>query len=299
MKTQIYIFSIVLALIYSCSSNKSETDATGVFEATEIIVSAEASGKLLSFTINEGDEVKIGQPLGQIDSSQLYLNKLTVEANRLALLSSRPNVQSQLDPIESEIASAEYEKKRIEKLLAGDVATQKQLDDINTKIQVLKDNLKAKKTALNIQSEAIDSQSEALEAQIDVINDQLERSIITSPIEGTVLVKYAEQGELTGVGKPLFQVADLRRMILRAYVTGEQLPQLKIGQKIIVLAEIGKDGNREYEGEITWISGKAEFTPKTIQTQDERANLVYAVKIAVPNDGNLKIGMYAGIIIPK
>jgi HlyD family secretion protein len=299
MKTQIYIFSIVLALIYSCSSNKSETDATGVFEATEIIVSAEASGKLLSFTINEGDEVKIGQPLGQIDSSQLYLNKLTVEANRLALLSSRPNVQSQLDPIESEIASAEYEKKRIEKLLAGDVATQKQLDDINTKIQVLKDNLKAKKTALNIQTEAIDSQSEALEAQIDVINDQLERSIITSPIEGTVLVKYAEQGELTGVGKPLFQVADLRRMILRAYVTGDQLPQLKIGQKIIVLAEIGKDGNREYEGEITWISGKAEFTPKTIQTQDERANLVYAVKIAVPNDGNLKIGMYAGIIIPK
>ena len=299
MKTQIYILSIILVLAYSCESNKNETDATGVFEATEIIVSAESSGKLLTFTVEEGNEVKQGQTLGQIDSSQLYLNKLTVEANRLALLSSRPNVQSQLDPIESEIASAEYEKKRIEKLLAGDAATQKQLDDINTKIKVLKDNLKAKKIALKIQTEAIDSQSEAMNAQVDVINDQLARSTITSPIDGTVLVKYAEQGELTGVGKPLFQVADLQRMILRAYVTGNQLPQLQIGQKIKVLAEIGEDGNREYEGEITWISGKAEFTPKTIQTQDERANLVYAVKIAVLNDGNLKIGMYAGIVIPK
>jgi len=299
MKTQVYILSIILVLVYSCKSNKNETDATGVFESTEIIVSAEASGKLLSFTIEEGDEVKQGQTVGQIDSSQLYLNKLTVEANRLALLSSRPNVQSQLDALESEIANAEFEKKRIEKLLAGDAATQKQLDDINSGIQVLKDNLKAKKIALNIQTEAIDSQSEAMNAQIDVINDQLSRSTITSPIDGTILVKYAEQGELAATGKPLFQVADLKRMILRAYVTGNQLPQLKIGQKIKVLAEIGEEGSREYEGEITWISSKSEFTPKTIQTQDERANLVYAVKIAVANDGNLKIGMYAGIIIPK
>lgn len=299
MKTQIYIFSIVLVLIYSCSSDKTKTDATGVFEATEIIVSAESQGKILSFTIQEGDEVKQAQPLGQIDSTQLYLNKLQVQANQLALLSNRPDVQSQLNALESEIASTEVEKKRIEKLLAGDAATQKQLDDINTKIQVLKDNLEAKKIALTIQTEAIDAQSEAMEAQIDLINDQLKRSTITCPINGTVLVKYAEQGELTGIGKPLFQVADLERMILRAYVTGNQLPLLKIGKKIKVLAEIGKDGESEYEGEITWISGKSEFTPKTIQTQDERANLVYAVKIAVPNDGNLKIGMYAGIIIPN
>jgi len=299
MKTQIYILSIILVLVYSCNSNKTETDATGVFEATEIIVSAESSGKILSFTIHEGDEVKKGQPLGQIDSTQLYLNKMQVEANQLALLSSRPDIQTQLDAIQTEIATAEYEKKRIEKLLAGDVATQKQLDDINAKIKVLKDNLKAKKTTLEISTQAIDAQSEAMEAQIDVINDQLERSTITSPIDGAVLVKYAEQGELAGTGKPLFQVADLDRMILRAYVTGNQLPLLQIGQKIKVLAEIGEDGNREYEGEITWISSKSEFTPKTIQTQDERANLVYAVKIAVPNDGNLKIGMYAGIVISK
>jgi HlyD family secretion protein len=299
MKTQIYILSIVLVLFSACNSHKVETDATGVFETTEVIVSAEASGKILSFTIHEGDEVKKGQVLGQIDSTQLHLNKLQVEANRMAVLSSRPDVQSQLDALQSELANSEFEKKRLEKLLAGDAATQKQLDDMNSRIQVLKDNLKAKKTSLDISTEAIDAQSEALEAQIDVINDQLNKCTITSPIDGTVLVKYAEQGELAGVGKPLFQVADLNRMILRAYVTGDQLPQLQIGQKLKVLAEIGESGSREYEGQVTWISGKSEFTPKTIQTQDERANLVYAVKIAVPNDSYLKIGMYAGIIIPK
>lgn len=299
MKTLKYIIPILFIALYSCSSDVNETDASGVFEATEIIVSAESSGKLLSFTIQEGDDIKKGQSLGQIDSTQLYLNKLQVEANQLALLSNRPDIQSQLYAIETEIDKAEFERKRIKKLLAGDVATQKQLDDVNAQIKVLRANYNAKKTALNISTEAINAQSEAMEAQIDLINDQLERATITSPINGTVLVKYAEQGELTGIGKPLFQVADLERMILRAYVTGNQLPMLKIGQKIKVLAEIGKDGNHEYEGEITWISSKSEFTPKTIQTQDERANLVYAVKIAVPNDGNLKIGMYAGIIIPK
>jgi len=299
MKALSYILPMILVLFYSCSSNQTETNATGVFEATEIIVSAESSGKILSFTIHEGDEVKKGQMLGQIDSTQLYLNKLQVEANQMAILSSRPDIQSQLDAIRTEIEKAEFEKKRIEKLLEGDVATQKQLDDIIAQIEVLRANLKAKKTALKIQTEAIDAQSEALEAQVDVINDQLDRSTITSPIDGTILVKYAEEGELTAMGKPLFQVADLDRMILRAYVTGDQLPMLQIGKKVRVLAEVGEEGSLEYKGEITWISDKSEFTPKTIQTQDERANLVYAVKIAVPNDGNLKIGMYAGIVIPE
>lgn len=299
MKALNYIIPFFLILLYSCSSDEKGTDATGVFEATEIIVSAESSGKLLSFTIQEGDDLKQGQSLGQIDSTQLYLNKLQVEANQLALLSSMPDVQSQLNAIESEIDKAEFEKKRIEKLLAADVATQKQLDDINAQIEILKANLKAKKKGLNINTRAIIAQSEAMEAQINLINDQLKRSTISSPIDGTVLVKYAEEGELTAMGKPLFQVANLERMILRAYVTGDQLPLIQIGKIIKVLAEIGTDGNQEYEGQVTWISGKSEFTPKTIQTQDERANLVYAIKIAVPNDGNLKIGMYAGIIIPK
>jgi len=299
MKTLKYTIPFILVAFYSCSSNNSKSTATGVFETTEIIVSAESSGKILSFIIHEGDEVKKGIPLGQIDSTQLYLNKLQIEANQIALLSSRPDIQTQLDAIRTEIANAEYEKKRIERLLAGDVATQKQLDDINAHIKVLRDNLKAKKTSLEISTQAIDAQSEAMEAQIDVINDQLERSTISSPIDGTVLVKYAEEGELTGTGKPLFQVADLKRMILRAYVTGDLLPKIQVGQPIKVLAEFGEEEKKEYQGNVTWISSKSEFTPKTVQTQDERANLVYAVKIAVPNDGFLKIGMYGEIIISE
>jgi len=299
MKTIKYLLPILLVALFSCSSDESGTDATGVFEATEIIVSAETSGKLLSFPIQEGDELKKGQPLGQIDSTQLYLNKFQVVANQMALLSSRPDVQSQLDAIEREIEKAEFEKKRIEKLLEGDAATQKQLDDINAQLEVLRANLIAKKTALNISTQAIDAQSEAMGAQIDLINDQLERSKILSPIDGTVLVKYAEEGELAAMGKPLFKVADLNRMILRAYITADQLPKIQTGLAVKVLAEFGRDENREYDGKITWISSKSEFTPKTIQTQDERANLVYAVKVAVPNDGFLKIGMYGGIKISE
>ncbi len=299
MKTLRYIIPILIVSLFSCSTNENETDATGVFEATEVIVSAESSGKLLSFPIQEGDVLLKNQALGQIDSTQLYLNKLQVEANQIALLSSRPDIQSQLDALDREIEKAEFEKKRIEKLLKGDVATQKQLDDINAQIDVLQANRKAKKTGLNISTKAIDAQSLALEAQVDLINDQLKRSKILSPIDGTVLVKYAEEGELAAMGKPLFKVADMKRMILRAYVTADQLPEIKTGKIVKVLAEFGKDGNREYEGKIIWISSKSEFTPKTIQTQDERANLVYAVKIAVENDGDLKIGMYGGIKIPK
>lgn len=299
MKTLKYIIPILLVTLFSCSSDENGTDATGVFEATEIIVSAESSGKLLSFSIQEGDELQKKQPLGQIDSTQLYLNKLQVEANQMALLSSRPDVQSQLYAIEREIEKAEFEKRRIQKLLEGDVATQKQLDDINAQIEVLRANYKAKRTALNISTQAIDAQSEAMGAQIDLINDQLERSKILSPIDGTILVKYAEQGELTAMGKPLFKVADLNRMILRAYVTADQLTKIQTGQLVKVLAEFGKAENREYDGKISWISSKSEFTPKTIQTQDERANLVYAVKISVPNDGYLKIGMYGGIKISE
>jgi len=299
MKTLKYIIPILLITLFSCSTNENGTDATGVFEATEVIVSAEASGKLLSFPIQEGDVLLKNQALGQIDSTQMYLNKLQVEANQIALLSSRPDVQSQLDALDREIEKAAFEKKRIEKLLKGDVATQKQLDDIDAQIEVLQANRKAKKIGLNISTRAIDAQSMALEAQVDLINDQLKRSKILSPIDGTVLVKYAEEGELAAMGKPLFKVADMNRMILRAYVTADQLPEINTGKTVKVLAEFGKNGNREYEGKITWISSKSEFTPKTIQTQDERANLVYAVKIAVPNDGYLKIGMYGGIIITK
>lgn len=300
MKAIKYILPVLFVLFYSCKSDDIQKDATGVFEATEIIVSAESSGKLLSFTIKEGDELKKGQSSGQIDSTQLYLNKLQVEASKAALLSSRPNIQSQLNATEREIEKLEFEKKRIEKLLEGDVATQKQLDDINAQLDVAKAHLKAQKTGLKINTEAIDAQSYALDAQIDQINDQLSRSSIISPIDGTVLVKYAEEGELTGMGKPLFKMANLNSMVLQAYLTSDQLVKIKLGQKVKVLAEFGEEENREYEGTISWISSKAEFTPKTIQTQDERANLVYAIKVEVPNsDDMLKIGMYGGILFSE
>lgn len=285
----------IAALFYSCGSDHSGIDASGVFEATEIIVSSEATGKLLSFTISEGDPLNSGQIAGQIDSSQLHLNKLQVIANQKALLSNRPDMKSQLNAIQEEIDKAEFEKKRIEKLLKGDVATQKQLDDINAQLAILKANYDAKKRSLAIATTSIDAQSSALDVQIDLINDQINRSSIQSPIEGNVLVKYAEEGEFTSMGKPLFKIADLDKMILVAYVTSDQLAKINLGQSVKVLAEYGEEGNKEYTGEVIWISGKSEFTPKTIQTQDERANLVYAVKISVENDGFLKIGMYGGI----
>ena len=295
MKSIKYILPLLLIALYSCNSKDNEKDASGVFEATEIIVSAESSGKLLSFKVEEGNELAKNQIIGQIDSTTLHLNKLQVHANQIALLSGRPDIKSQLGTIEREIDKLEFEKKRVERLLKGDVATQKQLDDINAQLEVLKASLSAKRTALDISTQAIDAQSYAMDVQIQQIEDQIDRSKIKSPIKGTVLVKYAEEGELAAMGKPLFKVANLDQMILKAYVTSDQLSKIQIGNTVKVFAEYGKDGNKEYEGKISWISSKSEFTPKTIQTQNERANLVYAVKIIVRNNGFLKIGMYGGI----
>jgi HlyD family secretion protein len=298
MKTLVKITSYtLLVILLSCNSGDNVNEASGVFEATEIIVSAETSGNLLSFSIEEGDDISKGQIVGQIDSTQLHLQKLQVMANQKAVLSNQPNIKSQLLAIQKEIESAEIDKARIENLLKGDVATQKQLDDINARLAVLYANLDAKKRSLSISTEAIDAQSAAMDVQIISIEDQLAKSTIKSPLEGTVLVKYAEESELTGTGKPLFKIADLSNMILVAYLTSDQLSNISIGQKVKVYAEYGEEGNKEYDGTITWISSKSEFTPKTVQTQNERANLVYAVKISVPNDGFIKIGMYGGIRI--
>lgn len=298
MKTIVKSTAYIVALmLFSCNSGENENIASGVFEATEIIVSAEASGSLLSFPIEEGVELRKDQVVGQIDSTQLNLQKQQVIANQKAVVSSRPDMKSQLLTIQKEIDSAENDKKRIEKLLEGDAATQKQLDDINARLAILYANLDAKKRSLRIAIEAIDAQSNAMDVQITGINDQLRKSTIKSPIDGLVLLKYAEESELTSMGKPLFKIADLSTMTLVAYLTSDQLSKLSIGEKVSVFAEYGKEGNKDYEGTVSWISSKAEFTPKTVQTQDERANLVYAVKISVANDGFIKIGMYGGIRI--
>jgi len=279
----------------ACSDKDSLKDATGVFEATEIIVAAEANGKLLRFDAQEGKQLKKDEILGQIDTVQLSLQKMQFRANQLSIEAGKPDVPSQVNATEREIEKLEFEKKRTQKLVEGDVATQKQLDDIESQLLVLQARLRAQKKSMGSSIQAIDAQKNAIDVQVDQLNDQISRCQIKSPIDGSILVKYTEQGEFVNLGKPLFKVANMENMVLRAYVTADQLKDIQINQKVKVLAEFGADETKEYEGEITWISDKSEFTPKTIQTQDERANLVYAIKVSVKNNGYLKIGMYGGI----
>ncbi len=294
MKIYNSLLAVFLIILSSCGEEERLTDASGVFEATEIIVSAEANGKILAFDIQEGDNLKKDQIVGLVDSTQLHFNKLQLAATKITVQSNRPDIRVQIEATEREIARQEHEKKRIEKLLAGDVATQKQMDDINAQILILKARMKSQKSSLSKSVNAVDAQGKTIDVQIAQIEDLIEKCKIKSPIDGTVLVKYAEQGEMAGTGKALFKIADVDNMFLHAYVTADQLARIKVGQEVKVLAEFGETENREYKGKITWISSKSEFTPKTIQTQDERANLVYALKIAVKNDSYLKIGMYGG-----
>lgn len=280
-------------LFFSCNNEDNSSQATGVFEAVEVIVSAEATGKLLNFEVQEGQELEKVTVVGQIDTVQLYLKKMQLKANQLSILASKPDVPSQINATEREIEKLEFEKKRTEKLLEGDVATQKQLDDIQAQLDVLNARLRAQKKSLGSSVSAIDAQYNALDVQIDQMDDQISRCQIHSPIDGTVLVKYTEPGEFVNTGKPLFKVANMSQMVLRAYVTAEQLKYIKLDQNVKVFSEFGASETKQYDGVVNWISDKSEFTPKTIQTQDERANLVYAVKIGVKNDDFLKIGMYA------
>ncbi|MGD9494181.1 MAG: HlyD family secretion protein [Bacteroidales bacterium] len=298
MKAIHYLLALVMIIsITSCGNSNGNTDATGVFEATEIIVSSEANGKILELNVNEGDELKKNQLIAVIDSTQLYLKKLQLEASAKGVRSRNPNVRVQIAATQQQLETARSEKKRIENLVNANAINSKQLDDINAQVLFLEKQLAAQKETLENTSSGIDSESEAINIQIAQIADQLYKCRILSPIDGTVLVKYAEQSEFAVTGKAILKMADTEQMFLRAYVTADQLTKIKIGQKVKVLAESGEDDSREYEGMVTWISDKSEFTPKTIQTQDERANLVYAIKVAVKNDGFLKIGMYGGIVL--
>ena len=270
-------------------------DATGTFEATEVIVSSETNGRILKLSLEEGDVLLEGQKVGYVDSTQLYLTSLQIKESRKAVLASRPDIRTQIEATQKEIESALIDRKRIENLVKGGVATQKQLDDVNAKLAVLEARLVAQKNSLQTSTAALNEQSSALEAQLAVITDQLRRSIIINPVKGMVLSKYARANEITGAGKPLYKIADLETMTLRAYVSGDQLPQLKLGQIVDVSVDADREHYKIYKGSVTWISDKAEFTPKTIQTKDERANLVYAIKISVKNDGYLKLGMYGEV----
>lgn len=283
-------------ILLSCSSNKNTFDASGTFEAVETIVSSEATGIIKELNLEEGQVLHKGDYIGYVDSAQLYLKKKQLEAQIKALLGKRPNVSVQLAALQEQLKTAEKEKIRITNLVKSEAATAKQLDDINANIEVLKRQIEAQKSSLDISSEGIGRDASPLLLQIEQVNDQLQKCKIINPNEGTVLTKYVEENELATIGKPLYKIADLSNMVLRAYITGNQLPLVKLNQKVKVRTDDGKGGFNTTEGSITWINSKAEFTPKTIQTKDERANLVYAVKIALKNKGAYKIGMYGEII---
>ena len=295
--TTAFLFLIALFLFSSCSKKKVQFDASGTFEATEVMVSAQATGEIMKLDIQEGDRVQANQTLGYIDTIQLYLKKLQLEASIRTIRNQSIDIHKQLAALQQQIATAKTEKKRIENLLEAGAANTKQLDDINAQIAVLEKQLEAQKTSFQQNNSGVADQSSSIAIQIAQLNDQLSKSYIASPIEGSILVKYMQKGEVAVPGKPLFKVANMNDMFLRVYITSEQLAQLKIGDSVDVFAEFGEKEHRKYNGKAIWISSKAEFTPKTVQTQNERANLVYAVKIAVENDGYLKIGMYGSIKI--
>jgi len=286
---------VIPTILISCGVSKDDYDASGTFESTEVIVSAEASGKILSFDIQEGQILAANQVVGSIDSLQLFLRKRQLMTSSKSMQVRRPDVRIQISAIEQQITTAKSERKRVENLLKANAANQKQLDDINAQISVLEKQLDAQKTTLVTTNQGITDDTEGIKLQVAQTEDQLNKCRITSPINGTVLLKYAEMGEVAAPGKALFKIADTNNMILRAYVTNDQLSKLKVGQKVKVYCDSEKKEMKEYEGTLAWISQKSEFTPKTIQTKDERANLVYAVKVNVKNDGLLKIGMYGNV----
>lgn len=294
MKHVTYI--AVAILVASCSS-EAEFDAQGTFEATEVIISSEATGRILNFATEEGMTVGANQTLGEIDSIQLHLQRNELAARQSALLGSRPNTQKQVASLREQIVSQKNELRRVENMYKDGAATQKQLDDIEAQIKILESQLVATLSTLDNNNATINGNSAALEAQIAALNDRIAKCRIVSPISGTVLVKYAEAGEFATVGKPLLKIADLENIYLRAYFTSAQLANINLGDEVTVVADFGSNNRYNYTGRIMWISSECEFTPKTIQTKDSRANLVYAVKIAVKNDGRLKIGLAGDVIL--
>ena len=291
----ITLLTAVTALLTACNDNKVSFDASGSFEAEETIISSEATGTIKQFNIEEGQTLGAGQEIGYIDSLQLYLKKKQLEAQITAILGKKPNIPVQLSALQEQLKTTERERTRVANLVKGDAATPKQLDDINAQIEVLKKQIEAQQSTLSISSEGLSKDIVPLQVQVEQLNDQLAKCKIINPANGTVLAKYAEANEMTTTGKPLYKIADLSNIILRAYITSNQLTQIKLNQKVKVLTDDGKGGYKETEGTVTWINDKAEFTPKTIQTKDERANMVYAIKVKVKNDGAYKVGMYGEI----
>ena len=285
----------IAAVLTACNSGDKEYDATGTFEATETTVAAEQAGTLLTFSLEEGDNIEAGTEVGLIDTTQLWLKISQTEASKAVYQSQKPDQEKQIAATRQQLAKARTEQQRYKELVADGAAPSKMLDDASNQVQVLQRQLDAQVSALQTSTNALSRQMDAADVQVRQLRDQLLKCHIKSPIGGTVLEKYVERGEYVTPGKPLFKIGDVRHMYLRAYITSAQLKNVRTGQKVKVFADYGGGQKKEYVGTVTWISSRSEFTPKTILTDDERADLVYAVKIAVRNDGYVKIGMYGEV----
>ncbi len=279
----------------ACNSGDKEYDATGTFEATETTVAAEQAGTLLTFSLEEGDNIEAGTEVGLIDTTQLWLKISQTEASKAVYQSQKPDQEKQIAATRQQLAKARTEQQRYKELVADGAAPSKMLDDASNQVQVLQRQLDAQVSALQTSTNALSRQMDAADVQVRQLRDQLLKCHIKSPASGTVLEKYVERGEYVTPGKPLFKIGDVRHMYLRAYITSAQLKNVKTGQKVKVFADYGGGQKKEYVGTVTWISSRSEFTPKTILTDDERADLVYAVKIAIETDGYVKIGMYGEV----
>ena len=292
---KLIIMTAGLAVLASCGSNEKEYDATGTFEATEVTIAAEQSGALMKFDVNEGDEIVFGKEVGLIDTTQIWLKIQQAGATKEVYQSQKPDTEKQIAATRQQLAKARQDQQRYKELVADGAAPSKMLDDATNQVQVLQKQLDAQISTLSTQLSTLNSQLSTVDVQMRQLQDQLRKCHIAAPIKGTVLEKYVEKGEFVAVGKPLFKMADTEQMYIRAYVTSAQLQNIKVGQKAKVFTDYGDGQKKEYEGTVSWISSRSEFTPKTILTDDERADLVYALKVAIKNDGYVKIGMYGEV----
>lgn len=295
MKAVNIIMVAGLAMLASCGSNEKEFDATGTFEATEVTVAAEQNGVLMKFDVNEGDELALGKEVGLIDTTQIWLKIKQAGATKEVYQSQKPDMEAQIAATRQQLAKAKQDQQRYKELVADGAAPCKMLDDATNQVHVLQKQLDAQISSLSTQLSTLNSQLSTVDVQVSQLMDQLQKCHIAAPIKGTVLEKYVEKGEFVAIGKPLFKMADTEQMFIRAYVTSAQLQNIKVGQKAKVFADYGDGQKKEYEGIVSWISSRSEFTPKTILTDDERADLVYALKVAIINDSYVKIGMYGEV----
>ena len=285
----------IVLLLNACGNKEKEYDATGVFEATETTIYAEQPGILVRLNVEEGDIVAPEMEVGLIDTTQLWLKLKQAVAAKSVYQSQKPEIGKQIAATRQQLAKAKQDQQRYSELVADGAAPSKMLDDANSQVEVLQHQLDAQISSLTVTTNSLQRQMDAAYVQEDQLRDQLRKCHIKVPAKGTVLEKYVERGEYVSTGKPLFKMADTEGMFIRAYVTSTQLRNIKLGQNAIVYADYGDGQKKEYHGKVTWISNRSEFTPKTILTDDERADLVYALKVAIENDGYVKIGMYGEV----